>query len=317
MKSFFLSIFIFLIFGLRASVHDRLQTIPEKDQIVLEQFFRFLLCENEFGYTLFGQKPISITITTFQPSLKQAAERMIFEKGWETWAHYRHLFPSDRFVLKRDIFGDNWNVTISLINKPLVYKQVVENLEIFQKFLGADSPETICQKICEGNQSIFDLAHPHPQALVGILLGYGKSNAINFQKESEIFEGLSRQLPPLAPEKTCLSPLGMEFLRAYSQKRYALKTKIPCLPSILKDLKEIFETRRIFLIGNYGLEKFDSPKFACWENEETQELRKSYAKTRAILREVYKTGSILENTLNQWMHSSESSQDALSLKSSH
>ena len=299
------------IFGLGASVHDALQTIPEQDLVVLDRFFRCLLYENEFGYTLFGQKPISMTIALFEPSLKEPLERLTFEKGWEMWVRYRHLFPSDRFVLKKDVFGDNRNVTISLINKPMVYKEIVENLAVFRKFLGEQSTETIFQKICSGDKSIFDLTSPHPQALVGILLGYGKLNALNFQRDSEIFEGLNRQLPPLAPDKISLSPVGMGYLKGCAQPRYTLKTKAPSFPTILKGMKEIFEVRQGFLIGDYVLERFDSPKFACWDNEETVLLRESYKKTRVVLREIYKKGSFLENTLNQWTSPNEFHQDVL------
>lgn len=104
-------------FGLRGLINELLETIPAEDRKTLEQFFQFLFLDNEFSYTLFGEKPITVTIITAQPRLECAIEHLISEKGWEVWTRYQHLFPSSRFIVKRDIFGENLAITISLINK--------------------------------------------------------------------------------------------------------------------------------------------------------------------------------------------------------
>ena len=294
-------------FGLRGLINELLETIPAEDRKTLEQFFQFLFLDNEFSYTLFGEKPITVTIITAQPRLECAIEHLISEKGWEVWTRYQHLFPSSRFIVKRDIFGENLAITISLINKAFVYQKISENLPIFQKFLGTVSPDEVFDLVCNGDRSIFDLASPFPQAIIGILLGYGAGNALNFQREFEIFEGLNRQLPPLALSKTMdeLSSFEQKILKGYGQKKYRLRTKAPPLVMIFHDLKEILRKRRGFQIGNFDLDRCCSPGFACWEGSETEELKKSYQKTRSILRNKFKNGSLLEDVLKQWISPNE------------
>lgn len=295
-----------------SSLFDRLQAIPSKDRLEIERFFSYLLCENEFGYTLFGNKPISIAAVSAKPNLSET-DRFMIEKGWNLWLKYRHLFPSNRFILKRDILGENQCVTISIINKSLVYKAIKNNLEIFQKYLGTSDVTAIFERICEGDRCIFDLATPHPQAVIGILLGYGVSNALNFQRESELFEGLHRQSPPLASDKIDHdAPNFQTFLKAYGKPKYRLRSKVPSIVSFHREMKEIFETRKSFGMSEY-LDKFETPGFACWDSSETENLKDEYKHTRAVIRDAYKNGSFLETTLKQWMASDETDTNSLAV----
>ena len=283
--------------------------IPKEDRIVLERFFQYLLCENHAAYTLFGQKPISVAISG--PSLKHPAEHMTTEKGWETWVRYRHLYKSNYFVLKRENFSQDDAIGYSFINKNQVLKIIRENLEDFQEVLGKETPEIILDKICLSEQPIFELSAPPPQKLIGLLLGYGKINAVNFEKELEIFIALNNKMAPpfLAdPVLKSLNPLGKRFLEGYAHHKLSLKNKNDDLPTLIKEMKEIFETRCGFELShsNYFLEKFVAPAFACWECLETAELRQSYEHTRTILFDAYKNRPFLEATLKQWTSPNES-----------
>lgn len=272
----------------------------------MERFFQFFMRDYEFGYTLFGQKPLSIACVSNQ--LVESIEYLTFAKGWEAWSRLQHLFPSDHFVLKKDKCGEckeNELFFISLINRATALKTISSNLPLFQEVWGEHSPEDILETICHEERSIFDIKPP-PQAAIGTLLGYGKGNALNFQKEITKFHQLSHKItPPLSEKKTVtsLSPFGQHCLKIFGTLDLPLKKEDSSVSSLLDEVKEVFDARQTFNLpgDTFMLEKYTAPAFACWENNpETDALRNSYSETRAVLRNAYKNGDFLEITLKQW-----------------
>ena len=313
---FFFSLFCLISFHLQGQAAlrplDELQNLSKEDRVSMERFFQVLLYEYEFGYTLFGKKPASMAFV--EPSLGETAEDVLLEKGWEVWTRFCRLLPDGPFLLKKAELFDGETTLFLLINQPLVLRAIVDHLDIFRPVFNEEDPEEILKQICHADQAIFKRGVSPPQAVIGILLGYGKENALHFQHEGELFCELDDQItPPLFIPKAfeSLSPLGKRFLKGYGKRKPQLKKNSSKSSALLEEAKESLAIRRSFELtgGNFPLERFTSPRFACWGNTpETLALRQSYETTRIALREAYRQGSFLEVTLTQWISSPEKNQ---------
>lgn len=171
-------------------VHPNMGRIPPKDKFELELFFDYLMHNSMIGYTLCGDKPVSIE--SF-PSLSKMPPQnavnvfvkhpgyFILWKGWLTWERYSHLFPSDNIVIR---FISSTN-TMVIINKKRARIAIEENLDLFRRSVGADhTTEEILEEICRPNKE--DYLIGKNCILLGILLGYGRNNAVAFGNKSYI-----------------------------------------------------------------------------------------------------------------------------------
>lgn len=187
LKNLFL--FLILFFPFLGWSHPNLDKIPLEDRQKLESFFDYLLHNSIIGYSLCGEKPVSIE--TF-PKLSKIPTRYainIFTKqpgysivwnGITIWQRYSHLFSSNNFVLR---FIEEYS-TVILINKRATLKVIENNLDLFQKY--SNSNQT-------ANEFLLEICNPkggreymirYNTALLGILLGYGRNNSIAFSKKS-------------------------------------------------------------------------------------------------------------------------------------
>ncbi len=164
-----------------------IQDIPEKDREKLERFFKFLITRTSLGYTLCGDKPCSIESA---PNLSKIPSRYavnIFFKyhgyatlaqGIEVWNRYAHHFPSTCFVF-RYVPACN---TLILINKNAARVVIEENLDLFQKLTSSSkSAEEFLSEVCFPSDVNKDYLIKRNITLLGILLGYGRNNAMAFE----------------------------------------------------------------------------------------------------------------------------------------
>lgn len=181
--------YFFLILTLvRVACHSlEIQDIPEKDREKLEKFFKLLITKTSLGYTLCGDKPCSIESC---PNLSKIPSRYavnIFFKyhgyatlvqGVETWNRYAHHFPSTRFVFR---YVPTYN-TLVLINKNAAKRVIEENIDLFQKLTNSSksAKEFLCE-VCFPADVNKDYLIKRNITLLGILLGYGRNNAMAFE----------------------------------------------------------------------------------------------------------------------------------------
>ena len=143
---FLITLLFFSLFKpLNCCAHQNIDKIPLEDRLELELFFDYLMHNSMIGYTLCGDKPVSIE--SF-PKLSKTPPRFavnifikhpgyfILWKGWQTWERYSHLFPSDNFVLR---FNQSTN-TLVIVNKKCTRKIVEENIDLFRNH--SDAPIT-------------------------------------------------------------------------------------------------------------------------------------------------------------------------------
>lgn len=186
----FLFIYLFVFLPFLGWSHPNLEKIPLEDREKLERFFNFLMHRSIIGYSLCGEKPVSID--TF-PALTKVpfryAIKIFFEysgypilwNGIKTWQCYSHLFPSDLFVVR---YISNYN-TIVLINKRATLKVIEANLDLFQKY--SNSKQTaleFLEEVCCPKDKEYLICYNI--TLLGILLGYGRNNSLAFTKRNYV-----------------------------------------------------------------------------------------------------------------------------------
>lgn len=256
--------FIFLNKAL-ASSRDALNSIPQEDQEALRQLFRYLN-DDHFAYTLFGDKPVSLsgdfTITPWENVLERMRCGGRFWQKWEVWEKYKHLFPIKNYLLVKEDshFQDSQNII--LINKQEFIKIVNQHLALFERVLDRKiNPEQMLKDIELGKISFIDNIDNN-QMLWGILLGYGKHNAAQYNKKNrEYFNARALSDAPLKYSTIKLDPFG-EY--------------------------------------DYSLLMMGSIHFAADLNHpETIALEKKYKELRAKISAIYAQGNFLEITLAQ------------------
>lgn len=180
--------FLLILALVRVTCHSlEIQDIPEKDREKLERFFKLLITRTSLGYTLCGDKPCSIESA---PSLSKIPSRYavnIFFKyhgyatlvqGIEAWNRYGHYFPSTRFVFR---YVPAYN-TLVLINKNAARRAIEENIDLFQKLTSSSkSADEYLDEVCFPFDENKDYLIKRNITLLGILLGYGRNNAMAFE----------------------------------------------------------------------------------------------------------------------------------------
>ncbi|PJD95507.1 MAG: hypothetical protein CK425_08295 [Parachlamydia sp.] len=164
------------------TLQSSLEKIPSRDLVEIENLFRYLMLEEQFGYTLLGDKPIS-TIGVFKKKVIQSIlapkEYDMLLYRWNIWKKYASYFHSSNYSIIEN--ESDHILEIYFINRNACKKIICENFTIFQNVLGREiTPEVILKRI-ETSQQLVKEALNNSQLLYGILLGYGNSNAFGFE----------------------------------------------------------------------------------------------------------------------------------------
>jgi hypothetical protein len=160
-----------LIF-LSVSVFATEKEIPQSDRQLLNAFFRNLLFSRGFAYTLFGDKPVSIADYDFEA-----------DSYWIAKKYVPH-FPAERYIF---LFDENSRYCeITLINKEAFCQIINQHREQFAEVFGAKiSPDRILDLLIQ-KRSIWNTPIKNHENLIGVLLGYGKTNAALYHQRSQI-----------------------------------------------------------------------------------------------------------------------------------
>jgi hypothetical protein len=252
--------------------------LRESERAELESFFRLLLKKSEFGYTLFGDKPLSF----FSYCIKPPPGFLIFtsftdpkiEKHYLTYQKYKDKLSTKSYIILDQICISNKFPTsesfrdILIINKQAFSKSVHTYLPLFKERLGENaSADNLLLDIELGKNVLFDVLK-EDELLWGILLGYGAHNAEIYARREAIKDGGS-----LFPTHN-YSNLGEEL-------------------DAIDDL----------LVGfthEYFIDLIPLPMFLCDKNHvETQLLKSKYQKVQEHIHEVYNSPDFLNLVLQQ------------------
>lgn len=298
MKKLFISISLSLIIGIslffsvqkntifssKNNISQRLSKIPQEDRFFLEYFFRFVLSKEPFSYVLFGDKPIATASIPLEkkfswhwmPSFeKTRPKKSILKKGWEVWQKYENLFPSSNYIIRGISNGNDEILTILLINKRNFLKSFEAHFEVFANIFGPNITGLELLKKFTMENPFDEKARKHDTATLGILYGFGKHNALLFQRRNEIKERRGQ--------------------------RTTIKTQNFSKDKELKNL-------------NQHLQYFGDPRpndellfmllpmfVADYEHEETKVLKKKYTSDRKRITQIYGRGNFLEVALEQFL----------------
>lgn len=197
-------------------VDQFINKLPENEQQELDSFFRYLMTVSNFGYTLFGAKPVSVDAWSNEPSLSylffpMVNNEIILKKGWSLWMKYSYLFAGKIFCFRATPHSNGRSIAIYLINKVKTNAILKSHLENFKKYLGNHVTASSLLKGLENDPSIMDQTLLGSEELLGILLGYGAVNAQKFQDFAELTEIKNRT--PTFPRQLQVAPTDSPWER--------------------------------------------------------------------------------------------------------
>ncbi len=273
MPLFLLITFILFFFvnleGATLPLEEIFKEISKEDRENISSLFAFLIKQDHFAYTLFGDKPLSLSshfvLTPWENIIEHInSSDELFWKKWKIWKKYEHLFPLNNYLLlKEESRNNNYQmIYLILINKEEFIKTLKKNLTLFQAILNKTIiPEEFLKEIELGKISFVDSINDH-QMLWGILLGYGKYNAMLYNKrERNYFDCFI--LSDIAIQKSNIKLSGCGDHTYYP-----------------------FLIEPVSFVGDLN-------------HSETRKLRKKYQKLRGKISALYAKGDLLEVTLSQ------------------
>ena len=171
---------------------DHILILPTKDRQRLFYMMSWLFAKDPFAYTLLGSKPVSWESHEQLPSWKLFLFDNPWEAhcramclGWETWLKYSHLFPTAPMWLESSKKYPN-SISIFIINEDQFCSVVNKHKQDFQTILHRESVDgsELFKKI-KDHPLMDELLQGH-QALLGIVLGFGRENSWAFLQSAEI-----------------------------------------------------------------------------------------------------------------------------------
>lgn len=293
---------------LKHQVNLKIRKIPKKERDILSKFFlRLIIFEGSAGYTLLGDKPVSVIgyLKEFPPgliSLKSTYWNSIALEGHKVWLRYKHLFSSKKFDLTHTPSSRRVQ-SIFLINKRACADTVAKHPDHFHEI------EPVHEKITTGK-----FWSNLSQIQIGLFFGFGKKNAQAFERFQEIRKKAWNCIISL-PNKDSRNINAIQKEDTRGLLRIArTTTPIPSLkPSQgFLSLGEEYSTLRGSKISRekykpvWIAEKTFLPQFIVTSEEElegseTDKLMKSYRETRKKLMKLSKSKHFLRDVLVEWM----------------
>jgi len=222
-----------------------LSPLNTKEKKNLYSMFKDSYFRSEILYTLFGNKPLSIT--EFLPTKE-------YKEGWKAWKNIATNLRSTNYTLRKVDYKNPRNqyvVSYILVGNNQALKQCYNaNIEEFKK--RNLSFTEIWRSLTEGNPPIRILLDD--DFILGILLGYGKENASLFVKDQSKKQNNPRLQPfssthpifyyfsPIMPPQFACDPYSNETLEL---KKQYLETKKNILQLYRHD--DLFELMLITL----------------------------------------------------------------------
>ncbi|MGL5263228.1 MAG: hypothetical protein ACRDAI_01410 [Candidatus Rhabdochlamydia sp.] len=278
----------FFLAGLAFCFSPKKSSLSEKENILMEVLLQRMVFEEDFGYTLFGNKPVSLTGYSLKPYLNHP---IFFEEGSafpfiEAWSILEkkvlcHL-KGNYVILKQIDHARNHHVLqIIIINKSRFLETISEHLDLFCELIGKKiTPKELLDEVILNQRSLWDILNN--DALYGILLGYGKENSLAFQRRLDlgrVFTSDSRKPHPPIP---FYPKPSKEFQSAEEEFLYFEKQH---------DFFDIRESR---------LSPLCPLTFMTMKNDEkTKELTKEYKETFKQIIAIYAKGDFLSITLDR------------------
>lgn len=286
-KLIFYTIFcIFITFNLSAvdnqKIIDFLKTIPKEEKEDLEMLFQDLFNLDNFSYTLFGNKPLSLTAhftTSFDDEGIPQERGVNFWNKWKLWKKYAQKFPIKHYILIEVSQKISNRKEIYFFNKKCCIEKINKHIKLFRKIFGKSITGSILIEKFEKDPKFISILR-NQQILLGILLGYGEHNARLFDKRNQISYFVYKKEFPKAPVK--IPTPSKEFSTLQDEFNSYFSTLTPFGDRHYSPLI----IRSVFFVADHT-------------HPETIDLQKKYRKMRGQISAIYSKGNFLEITLSK------------------
>lgn len=184
------------------------------DKQELNDLFHVLMDDDQFIYTLFGDKPVSLSgdyvITPYEFLLSGISSSQIFWKKWAVWKRNQERFCISRyFFIEEPAYnrGDNTMFFIFFINKKSFIEAVNQNIQAFRDVLESDITAVQLLEKMENEHAFMNLLKDN-EMLLGILLGYGEHNAKLYARRTTLRKFITGKTSPTLPTERPLPSKG-------------------------------------------------------------------------------------------------------------
>jgi hypothetical protein len=175
-------------------VKAQLALLSKEERKDLEFFFSYATLFSQYSYTLVHSKPMSICNflewaddlpAMFKNNYQKPRSKLFFDslsRGHRAWDKYQKLFPCKEYpIVSHHQSKSSGLKEISLIHPTLCKKVIQENIADFHEVLASPySAEEIFSIITNPEHPLFYPIIEHHR-LLGILLGFGRTNAYLFE----------------------------------------------------------------------------------------------------------------------------------------
>lgn len=205
----------------REFILKKISELSPQEKKDLTNFFRISFHSFEFGYTIFGEKPMSLDAldleqTPFEDLEDEYKNSEWFvwdyrkKNGWDVWKKHFQDIPLKGFsLIFYPVPGHPKLIHFDIINHKNLLGAIEENIIDIQKILNREmSANEILKEYIKGEGEVFESIKNH-DGLLGILLGFGKENSLKYMSGEKlvssvdiseielIHNDLSKVMPPL------------------------------------------------------------------------------------------------------------------------
>ena len=190
MKYLVIAFTLCLSFCLKADISN----IPKRDLNEIKSLFERFILAYDFGYTIFGSKPMSMAdmclkIPSRLPFHKHLKAQFLLAKSQKrinAWYKYRNEFHFKDFIFLDNEENEPNCFVFILINKKNVLAILNEHEQTFKQELGDSfTAKSFLEKLEKGEVSLAKATNDSHK-LLGIMLGYGARNATLFQERCDL-----------------------------------------------------------------------------------------------------------------------------------
>lgn len=164
-------------------VNQEIKKIPSKDILLIREFVALNFKWNQMAHVIFfHNKPVCLC-TSFLKSPELNISDIIWNKGFESFKKYEHLFSHPNFLFISHVREEDENgyqpIDLYIINKKTLKKCFDQYQSSFQSVLGAECSYDWFLSQLEERKNLEEVIK-HDQTLLGILLGYGEESSKAF-----------------------------------------------------------------------------------------------------------------------------------------
>jgi len=171
---------------------DRLQSLSVQEREDLRFFMHYLFAKTELGYTLFGDKPLSLcflprrtpVFSLRQKKIVLCEDSVPYFKGLTAWRKLGMRRGSYSLIIHEESQSLMTGV-VFCINRNRSLEVLKTHVGVLKRAYGKSmTPELFLERLETQKLSLDDLFQNH--VLLGTLLGYGRRNAERFQRRWDL-----------------------------------------------------------------------------------------------------------------------------------